>query len=151
MFYCRVENTESWTRSMVLSKHVHRYQNILQFLLSQEWKKCGNDSQRAGLGRNTQSFVASAMQILFFEIYTRGHFTVQGIRHSINTVPTMVLGEAFRIVIRHPPPFPLSLIERVSTIYHMRKHLLCYFIVAQNCEWLMTRPYNTHISGLPGH
>lgn len=48
------------------------------------------------------------MQILFFEIYTRGHFTVQGIRHSINTVPTMVLGEAFRIVIRHPPfsPFP---------------------------------------------
>jgi hypothetical protein len=43
------------------------------------------------------------MQILFFEIYKRGHFNVQGTRHSPSTLPTMVLGQDFRIVIRPLP------------------------------------------------
>ena len=57
------------------------FTNIKLFkVMSEEWTKHGNDSWRAGLRGN-----------------------VQGTRHSPSTLPTMVLGQDFRIVIRPPP------------------------------------------------
>jgi hypothetical protein len=62
------------------------FTNIKLFkVMSEEWTKHGNDSW---------------MQILFFEIYKRGNFNVQGTRHSPNTLPTMVLGQNFMLLPR---------------------------------------------------